>query len=216
MKRANYVFSFLLIMLGLGLSANAQTSTDRKLRIGLKGGLNVAGLNDENIDDRDPRLGFMGGAFLKIPLSDRVAFQPELLYTMKGGKLNYKEGAINGTATFHFDYIELPLLAVINITPNFNLHGGVYVASLINGKFKNDANFNGLDTDGDLETDDFENLDYGLTGGVAIDIDRVSIGARYEYGMKTIGKERSSLGESYELPDAKNSVFQFYIAISVL
>ena len=193
---------------------NAQ-SGENKNRFGLKAGVNISGLLDDNVDDRDPIAGFNGGAFLKVAFSDHIAFQPEVLYSMKGGKLNYDEGALKGSATFRFNYIDVPLLAVINLTPNFNIHGGVFISSLLAAKIKNDANFNGLDSDKDYDKDDFETLDYGLAGGIGIDLDRVSIGARYEYGLNTIGKDQSFLGQSYQFPDARNSTVQVYVSISL-
>jgi hypothetical protein len=48
-----------------------------------------------------------------------------------------------------------------------------------------------------------------------IDIGAVSIGARYNVGLTTVGKERSFLGTPYTFPNAKNSVLNFYIALGL-
>jgi hypothetical protein len=38
---------------------------------------------------------------------------------------------MNGTAQFKLNYIEVPLLLVVNLTQNLNIHAGPYAAYLI-------------------------------------------------------------------------------------
>jgi hypothetical protein len=59
-------------------------------------------------------------------------------------------------------------------------------------------------------------FDYGLVAGAGLDFNIFSLGIRYEYGMKPVGKERSFLGQSYRIPDARNSTIQLYLSISIL
>ena len=43
---------------------------------------------------------------------------------------------VDGTAGFHLNYIEVPLMLVGNITQNFNIYAGPYAAFLINGNVR--------------------------------------------------------------------------------
>jgi hypothetical protein len=62
----------------------------------------------------------------------------------------------------------------------------------------------------ELNRDDFNTLDYGLTGGIAFDLSGFQIGARYNYGLREVGKA----GIAGALTsNAKNSVAQVYIGI---
>ena len=64
-------------------------------------------------------------------------------------------------------------------------------------------------TDGrELNRDDFNTLDYGLAGGIAFDLSGFQIGARYNYGLREVGKGGIAGGLTN---NSKNSVAQVYI-----
>jgi hypothetical protein len=113
--------------------ANAQ---DTPVRFGLKGGVNFSNISTQDADENKMRTGFNVGLFLKFPITSYIAIQPELYYTTKGSEVSYNNTFVNGTAGFHLNYIELPLMIVGNITESFNVHAGPYAAYLISGKVK--------------------------------------------------------------------------------
>jgi hypothetical protein len=133
---------------------------------------------------------------------------------MKGSELTYNS-FITGKASFSLNYIEMPLLAVFNLTDNFNIHGGVYLASLSSVKITNKSTTDLIDFESELKKSDFEMYDYGFVAGAGLDFNKISLGVRYEYGMKPVGKERSFLGQSYRIPDARNSTIQVYLSVSI-
>jgi hypothetical protein len=194
-------------------STRAQDSNP--VRFGLKGGINFSTLNFQNVDNTKMRTGFNAGLFAKLPLTNYLAVQPELYYTTKGAEVTYNNTFVNGTAGFHFNYIEVPLLLVLNITQNFNVHAGPYAAFLINGKVKNESNVNLFDFEENLNTDDYNTFEAGLAIGAGIDLKAVSLGARYNHGLTNVGKERTFSGTSYTFPDAKNGVLTLYISLSL-
>jgi hypothetical protein len=216
MKRINNKFlGILTIALILSImSVTGQSSDQNNLRFGIKGGLNVSNMFTKDVQDNNTLLGFHAGLFLKMPITPFIAFQPELLYTTKGSELTYNS-FITGKAGFTLNYLEMPLLAVINLTENFNLHGGVYLASLTSVKITNKSTVDLFNFESDLKKSDFEMYDYGFVVGAGLDLNKVSLGVRYEYGMKPVGKERSFLGQSYRVPDARNSTIQAYLSISI-
>lgn len=194
---------------------NGQSSDQNKTRFGIKAGLNISNMYTKDVQDKNTILGFNGGLFLKVPVTTNFAFQPELLYTMKGSELTYNS-FISGKASFSLNYVEMPVLAVINLTKIINIYGGVYVATLTSVVVKNKSNIDLFNFENELKKSDFEMYDWGLVGGAGLDFDKVSLGIRYEYGMKPVGKERSFLGQSYRIPDARNSTIQIYLSISIL
>lgn len=214
-KYKNKFLGILTILLILSItSVKGQSSDQNNIRFGVKGGLNISNMYTKDVQDENTIMGFHGGLFLKLPINSVLAFQSELLYTMKGSELTYNS-FISGKASFSLNYIEMPLLAVINVTQNFNIHGGVYLASLTGVKITNKSNVDLFNFENDMKKSDFEMYDYGLVAGAGLDLNRVSLGVRYEYGLKPVGKERSFLGQSYRFPDAKNSTIQLYLSISI-
>ncbi len=214
MKNSIMIVTTVLLM-GFLQTANAQgNSTTKEAKFGVKGGVNFSNMYTEDVDDENVLTGFNVGLFAKFPITDNFAIQPEIYYTTKGAELTYNNVFAEGTAKFRMNYIETPLLLVFNLTENFNIHGGGYVAYLVDGKTKNDSSNNLFDSEDELDNDDFNKIDAGLAVGLGIDLDKFSIGARYNYGLTTVGKERDYGGTNYTFPDGKNSVLNLYVALS--
>jgi hypothetical protein len=217
MKKINNKLTGILILsLIFSISIlKGQSSDENKARFGFKAGLNLSNMYTKDVQDENMILGFNGGLFLKVPMTPNFAFQPELLYTTKGSELTYNS-FVSGKASFSLNYVELPVLAVINLTKIVNISGGVYVATLTSVVVKNKSNVDLFNFENEMKKSDFEMYDWGLVAGAGLDFNKVSLGVRYEYGMKPVGKERSFLGQSYRFPDARNSTIQIYLSISIL
>ncbi|WP_281631848.1 porin family protein [Flavobacterium luteolum] len=178
---------------------------------GVKGGFNMSNLYDsgDNVDDNNVLYGFNAGVYATLPISDFVAIQPELLFTTKGAKLEYNNAFASGDAKFRLNYIELPLLVRVNVTKNFNIHAGGYASYLVSSKVSGNGT---VDFDQDIDTDDLNKFDAGLSAGVGVDFNPISVGLRYNYGLTTVGKERTVAGTTYTFPDAKNSNLTLYLS----
>src|SRR6202012_601885 len=171
-----------------------QTSTEPGLKpkFGIKGGFDLTSLYIDNVSSEHMKAGFDAGIFAKLPVTKGFSIQPELEYAVKGAKDTYNN-FIQGSGEYRFNlgYIQLPVLAVVNLAPNFNLHLGGYAAYLVNANVKNVDDNGDIQGATDLSTDDFKRWDFGLVGGVGFDIENFTIGARYNYGLSTIGKDNN-------------------------
>ena len=216
MKKSLFVFTSSLLFLCLMplLSQAQETDAPRSSRFGVKAGVNFANLRTNNADNK-MLTGINIGVFGKIPIVKMVAFQTELNFTAKGSEVTYKGAFANGTARFKLNYLEVPLLLVVNINDNFNIHLGTYGSFLINGKVKNASTVGVFDFEKQIDTDDFNNFDAGIAAGVGLDAGAVSLGLRYNYGLKRVGNEKQYSGTAYTFPDAKNGVLNLYLALSL-
>jgi hypothetical protein len=189
-----------------------QTVTEKSLspKFGIKAGLNLTNMYVQDVSDEKMKAGLTAGVYAKLPLAKGFSIQPELLYSNKGAKETY-DNFIEGEGEYRFNlhYIELPVLAVINVAKNFNIHAGPYISYLVAADIK-DLNDDGTIEDiTELKADNFNRFDYGLAGGIGVDIQNFTIGARYNYGLKEIGKSGSLSGELTK--DSKNSAISLYI-----
>lgn len=201
-------------------TAFAQESNDsqgaRTIRLGLKGGVNLSNLYTDNADKQRTLLGFNAGLFAKLPISKLIAIQPELYFITKGAEVTYNNPFVQGAAKFRYNYLEMPILVVVNVNENFNIHAGPYAAFMLSGDVKNQNSTSLFDFEKNINTDDYNRFDVGLTAGVGIDIGAIGLGARYAYGVNKVGKESTYLGTTtYTFPDAHNGVFTFYISVSL-
>jgi hypothetical protein len=186
-------------------------------KIGVKGGLNLAQLyvDQPNAEDENMKVGYHFGVFGKIPVTDFLAVQPEVLYSNVGSKVTYGGsnladllGIEPGEVRFNLNYVQVPVALTVNIGP-VNVHAGPYLSYLVSANVK-DLKKSDLST-GDiqeLKTEDFNRFDYGLVGGIGFDVGGVTVGARYNYGMREVGNK----GLAGNLTDnSKNSVAQLYL-----
>lgn len=181
-------------------------------KFGIKGGVNLTNMYVEDVSDENMKVGLNAGFFFKLPVTKGVSIQPELLYSSKGAKETY-DNFIEGEGEYRFNlnYIELPVLAVFNVAKNFNLHVGPYVSYLAGVNIK-DMNDDGtIDDIAELDAENFNRVDYGVAGGLGIDISNFSIGARYSYGLREIGKSGSLAGQLTK--DSRNSAISLYIGV---
>lgn len=202
-KSKNLIFAAALMSLFAFTSAQAQ---DKVASFGFKGGLNFSNLYTDNVDDNNVLTGFNAGLYAKFPITNSIAIQPEISYTTKGAELVYNNTFAQGTAKFNVNYIEVPILLVMNVTENFNIHVGPYAAYMVSGRTTNDSNFGSSQRE--LDTNDFNKFDAGLAGGVGIDLDALNFGVRYNYGLTKLGKDNAFFSS-----DAKNSVLSAYIGL---
>lgn len=219
MKKGIRVITTVLVCIAAGVctgkvSAQEQrTMEERRLtpKFGIKGGVNLTNLYIDNTTDENMKVGANVGVYAKIPVVRGFSVQPEVAYSMKGAQENYNNVFGSGKYRFNLDYLEVPVAAVINITPNFNIQAGPYVAFLLSAKVKDvdqNGNINGVT---ELNKDNFRSTDAGLFGGVGFDVGNVTLGARYTRGFNEIGKPGVSGNVTQ---NSKNSGFTFFVGFA--
>jgi len=179
-------------------------------KFGIKGSFQLTSLYIDNVSSEHMKAGFNAGVFAKLPVTTGFSIQPELLYSVKGAKdtySNFVQG--DGEYRFNLGYVELPVLAVVNICKNFNIHAGGYAAYLVNANVKDVNNDGSIEGATDLNTDNFNRWDFGLAGGAGFDFGNVTLGARYNYGLSNIGKSGNLSGDLTK--SSKNAGVAIYL-----
>lgn len=194
---------------------------------GLKGGLNLANVSGDDVEDTDSRLGFAIGGFIAYSINEQFSLQPEIYYTSKGFKLKEKgsesdvdyEVSYSGEGSVSLNYLEIPVLGVFAVTKNINLFAGPYLDIYLNGKAKSEYEVHaryldpitnewvtedesGSDSE-DIKSDDINSPGFGLLFGAEYLIGKISIGVRYSMGLSTIPDEEDT--------DIKHKVIQFVV-----
>ncbi|MBK9472372.1 MAG: PorT family protein [bacterium] len=172
---------------------------------GLKAGLTMSTFTGSDADligvDPEYRMGFAVGGYINHPLSPTLSFQPEVYYAMKGAK--YEDGG--ESLTFKFTYLQIPLL--LKMQPagsNFFFYGGPDVG--INLSAKVEAEAEGISAEEDL--DEIKSLDFGLTFGAGVAMEKFSLEARYTIGL-------TSFDDTTDPDDVKNSGLMFLIGMGL-
>lgn len=138
------------------------------VRFGVEAGFNLANLNGPDANDVfGSRLGFVGGAFLGLPLGPTLQFQPEILYSQKGGKYNGNP--------YQLDYWEVPILLDVNLVGPLGI--------LLGPSFELNSANNGISNINDS--------DMGLVLGAQVNVERFLVSGRYEIGLTNVTNNQS-------------------------
>src|SRR5688500_19924739 len=106
-----------LITLALLIVTNAIVAQQKAVHFGVKGGVNFSTLKDEFGNGNDNRTGYHAGLLAHIPIDNKFALQPELIYSTQGAE--YANGKKH-----YLDYISLPLMAQYTIKDRFRILTG--------------------------------------------------------------------------------------------
>ena len=153
-----------------------------------------------------PKETFHAGIAVKdLKLSDKIGFQPEVLYSMQGFKV-----ASIGNVGIH--YLSVPLLITFPVAEGLELQVGPQVSYMVNSRVGvvNDLfsiTYKGL----------FHNFDAGAVAGVEYKVsDNISLGGRYYLGMTDVNKD-FSFGNNKNLSDyfqMRNTGVQAYVSFN--
>lgn len=166
--------------------ANAQ-----KTRFGVKGGLNVSSYTGGNYYDAKSLIGFHVGGFAEIKVIERLAIQPELLFSTQGAKMEYP-----GESDYDskLNYLNIPVLAKFFITKEFTVEAGPQIGFLLSAK-----------DDGEDAKDFYKTTDFGFNLGAGYSFtDNLSVNLRYTVGLSNIADYETDNVEDF-LDSPKNS-----------
>ena len=180
----------------------------QKMRGGIKGGLNVSNLYVDNVDDENLRLSGHIGIYTQLGQGFFV-IQPEISYSGKGASVKYGND-LQGEADFRFNYIDFPILGTFKIGNDFDFHIGPYFGYLLVAKVDTENIIGSTTTEFDREQ--YNAIDIGAAFGMAINFEFVSVGVRYNYGLRKIAKSDAT---KLLLGDAKNSTGQVFVALNL-
>ena len=183
--------NFTLLVFALLLSTS---SFSQGVDLGIKGGATFANLT--GVTDGSSKIGFVGGAFVTIKFSDKIAIQGDLLYSQQGVELDVDK--------INLDYINFPLVLKYYIIKRINIQAGPQFGTVINDSL---GGFLGSNID-------FNSFD--VTGVVGIGVDlplNFRITGRYGFGLSDISFSDNDFSID---TNSKNSVFSLTAGFSFL
>ncbi|MFL5807867.1 MAG: porin family protein [Flavisolibacter sp.] len=210
------LFSFSILAILISASSNAQSAR-------LVAGVNLANVSvtdNGRVDDAKMLTSFRLGVIGDLPIAGIVSFQPGLLYTGKGSKVqNGNEGDVGYyKQTFNPTYIEVPMNLVFK-TPavkstRFFAGAGPYVAIGVAGKVKTTANFGVGISESErnitFSNDDpttfneeegtgfgvIKRFDYGLNGTAGIEGKSIVLSVDYGLGLAKLQSGSNSSADN--------------------
>jgi hypothetical protein len=203
----------ILLVVILSLALAGMVYSQGLSQKGIKAGLNIANMTGDNMEDAKRKNVYAAGVFAVLDLNENVALRPEVLYSLKGAKMEESEEGYNFKMTINLTYIDIPVLLQYvlptsgSIKPQ--LFAGPSIGLLMGAKMKMEAG--GEEEEEDIK-DDVKSMDIGLVFGVGISItNNISIDVRYSMGMTNI----SDMEDDDDAGTVKNKVISAMLGISL-
>lgn len=215
MPRALGALTVLIVLSSLGIrDAAAQADSvprgQRRPRaaVGAMVGYSRSDLVGPEAQQLRSRQGSLTGVFLLAPISRWLAFRPELLFALKGGRTTTD----NALLDIELAYLEMPLLTKFVLSRGRVrpvLFGGPAPALQIGCDFQFiTADQTGRSTCGQAQFNLFRTFDIGLVAGAGVEFrwpqSALALEARYTAGMRSILDEA----------DARNRAFGLVVALT--
>lgn len=207
------------LVLALAVAASSLTFAQQ---FGVKAGMNVSSTSkDASLSDQKSKIGFNAGVFMNLPISENFSFQPEVLYSQYGSKVDGTTTTnVLGTTvvdkssySVNLDYITVPVMFQYKLIPALYVEAGPEFGFVASAKQKGDNTI--TTTNGGTTTtsstsgtndikDNINSFNFGVGIGAGYWItDNIGINARYVAGVTDIAKDRPSGQDKVQ-----NNVFQ--------
>jgi hypothetical protein len=161
--------------------------------VGVKGGASFTTLRGSGADGMgrmDLKTSFHAGAYAQLRVSNSFSVQPELLYSRKG----YLADGTDVSPSIKLDYIDLPILAVYNLSYRWSVHAGPQLGFLVALR----------QNDREMDRGPYRATDVGGAIGTEFRASIARLGLRYNHGFIDVRNDVSGL---------KNSALQVYLGV---
>ncbi len=182
----------LLLLAAVGIT----TISDAQVMFGPMAGLNIS-IVSTSVDEGDAPeatsgIGFFIGGMADISVSDKFSVRPELHFSVRGVTDDSGEEDVKASDYF----LEIPILASIKPSENFNIHVGPQIGLLIGGK----ATFGDEDITGSDYTEGRNGFELGLAAGASYETDGgLGIGFRYVRGLTSLYEDTDGFTANYNV-----------------
>ncbi|RPH31633.1 MAG: PorT family protein [Bacteroidales bacterium] len=201
MKKVLLIITAVILGVNIGHAQDENSDSRTKLQLGIKAGINYSNVYDSEGEDfvADPKIGFVGGAFVAIPLGKFLGFQPEMLLSQKGFKATGSILGIDYDYTRTSTFIDVPLFLQLKPSEAITLVAGPQFSFLIKQKDK----LGDSSIDQDFDNDNIRRNTMGFVLGIDICPSNLVISARAGWDIQNNKGDGTS-----EVPRYKNVWYQ--------
>ncbi len=204
-----------LICLSIGMTSQAQYFKNNfwdGLKLGIKAGANFSNVYDTQGEKftADGKLGFVGGAFFEIPITEYVGIHTEALYSQKGFKASGQYLATDYMFTRTTDNFDIPILLTIKPTTMFTLLAGPQFSFLVKQKDTFTSTLLSTEQQRNFSNDNYRKNLLSLTAGIGLNMGPVILDVRANFDLQDNNGDGTSTTPRY-----KNAWYQATIGIRI-
>ena len=199
MKKTILLLVMIAAMTGL-LSAQNDGDYREKLSFGFKVGGNLSNVYDEQGEEfrADAKLGFVGGAFLEIPIGSFIGVHPEFLFSQKGFRATGSLLGFDYTFTRTTSFIDVPIYFAIKPVEYVTILVGPQYSYLLKQNDVFDSSLLSYEQQQEFENDEIRRNILGISAGFDVNIDHIVVGLRANYDLQKNNGDGSSTTPRYK------------------
>ncbi len=177
-----------------------------KFQLGVKAGFNSTHFTTDNYDPtgvtisnvaEDAKSGYSLGVYGRLPITERLRFQPELYYISKNGSSDFTRNNVFTESDIEIQAWDIPLLlnySIINLkVADIYVIGGPAISFLGNPLTTN-------------LNENYKSAAWNFQAGVGVEIWKFNLDTRYEWGLSDLSEGGTSKdGVPYDLTRKSNS-----------
>jgi len=171
------------------------------LSFGIKVGMNLASLPTTGSTNSlvssitsKGMYGYQAGIFLRITIK-KIIIQPELYFSLKGGDITYNlskpdsASLVNSiTKKVRLYNVDIPIMFGYNFIDNALFKFRVMAGPVASLNLDKTISINTAGVHDNLDKTDLNNLMWNLQAGLGIDVWKLTLDVRYEYGLNALNK----------------------------
>jgi hypothetical protein len=197
------------IVVNIIISANSQ---NQRPSLGLRAGINLSNGQGNSTNEKESRIGFHAGAYVKVGITKQWQLITDFCYSMEGAKTLYvtQSGYPNGSTESTLNLVNLSLMAEYG--KRLRVHAGPQIGLIMSAR--EEGRVGSIQVNQNL-SNDMSTFQFSAAFGAMLSISKkLSVGLRYNHGLNDVyqGDEKQGI----ELPDAKFRVIQIYLAYTLL
>ena len=199
MKKIAIITVLFMSYISIGLAQDEEDSRT-KIQLGLKAGLNYSNVYDSQGEkfNADPKLGFVGGVSLAIPIGKFLGVQPEVLFSQKGfqasGTMLGSEYNFTRTTT----YIDVPLFFALKPLSSLTILVGPEYSYLVKQRDVFTSTTTSYAQEQEFKNDDLRKNLFGIIGGLDVNIVDFTIGGRLAWDIQNNNVNGTSTTPRYK------------------
>lgn len=179
-----------------------KSSKDSKhsLVFGLKAGANRSNVYDEEGKDfvAGAKTGFVGGAFLSIPIGGFLGVQPEILFSQKG----FKSTGMIDSSSYNLqrtsNFLDIPLQVQLKPFRFLSIVGGVQYSYFLSQQDQISWGSNSIEQHKEFNNDNIRKNIFGAVGGFDVNISHLVFSGRVGWDLSANRGDGSSYAPRYK------------------
>jgi len=201
MKKTVIIIATLITsMVSISKAQDADIDARTKLAFGLKAGVNRSNVYDATGQNfiANPKMGFVGGVFVGIPIGKYFGFQPEALISQKGYKSSGSLLGFTYSDTRTTTYLDIPLQLQFKPFEILTILGGVQYSYLLHQNDVYAFGANSIAQDQAFQNDNARKNIFGAVVGADITLNHFVISAKACWDLQNNAGNGSSSTPRYK------------------